>query len=222
MENKTGTYLKYAIGEIILVVIGILIALQINTWQQQSKDRTLEKRYLANITEELKKDSVALRENYLKLERQAETKNPFLDMLIEGKKKDSLIAYFNLQWRPIYPYTPMKSTFEEMTSSSHLNIIKSNSLRGAIVKMYNSYEDLEKDEDFLIEYFKNLVNELSRNIPSIYNPNIDDILALGKDNYVMNSMRLNGAYTRLSNYKEKLEECSALLEQIKNYQMSVK
>lgn len=32
MENKTGKYLKYAIGEIVLVVIGILIALQINNW----------------------------------------------------------------------------------------------------------------------------------------------------------------------------------------------
>ena len=33
-QNKTGKYLKYAIGEIVLVVIGILIALQINTWNQ--------------------------------------------------------------------------------------------------------------------------------------------------------------------------------------------
>lgn len=34
MENKTGKYLKYAIGEIVLVVIGILIALSINTWNE--------------------------------------------------------------------------------------------------------------------------------------------------------------------------------------------
>ena len=37
MENKTGKYLKYAIGEIILVVIGILIALQINNWNEKWK-----------------------------------------------------------------------------------------------------------------------------------------------------------------------------------------
>ena len=35
MENKTGRYLKYAIGEIILVMIGILLALQVNNWNQQ-------------------------------------------------------------------------------------------------------------------------------------------------------------------------------------------
>jgi hypothetical protein len=39
MENKTGRYFKYAIGEIILVVIGILIALSINNWNEESKDR---------------------------------------------------------------------------------------------------------------------------------------------------------------------------------------
>ncbi|MFL0353662.1 DUF6090 family protein [Xanthomarina sp. GH4-25] len=36
-KNKTGKYLKYAIGEIILVVIGILIALQINNWNEARK-----------------------------------------------------------------------------------------------------------------------------------------------------------------------------------------
>ena len=37
MENKTSKYLKYAIGEIILVVIGILIALQVNNWNENRK-----------------------------------------------------------------------------------------------------------------------------------------------------------------------------------------
>ena len=41
-EGKTGKYLKYAIGEIILVVIGILIALQINNWNEVRKDKIAE------------------------------------------------------------------------------------------------------------------------------------------------------------------------------------
>tara|TARA_R110002049_G_scaffold239565_1_gene412867 strand:+ start:1445 stop:2152 length:708 start_codon:yes stop_codon:yes gene_type:complete len=221
-QNKTGKYIKYAIGEIILVVIGILIALQINTWQQHKKDKALEQRYLKNLVQELKKDSLALHINSQKLKRQADTKNPLLDMLREGKETDSLNLFFNLQWRPIYAYTPLKSTYEEMTNSSHLNIIQSDEIRSAIVKMYNSYEDLEKDEDFLLEYFKNLVNELSKKVASIYNPSIDDILALGNDKYIMNSIRLNGAYSRLNNYNEKLAECSHLLQQIKNYQDTLK
>ncbi|MDX1463776.1 MAG: DUF6090 family protein [Marinirhabdus sp.] len=39
-ENKVGKYLIYALGEIVLVVIGILIALQINSWNDYNKDRT--------------------------------------------------------------------------------------------------------------------------------------------------------------------------------------
>ena len=54
MENKTGKYFKYAIGEIVLVVIGIMIALQINTWNENRKDRQKEKIYITNIQRDLK------------------------------------------------------------------------------------------------------------------------------------------------------------------------
>ena len=45
-EGKTGKYFKYAIGEIILVVIGILIALQINNWNEVKKARAVEITYI--------------------------------------------------------------------------------------------------------------------------------------------------------------------------------
>jgi uncharacterized protein YlaN (UPF0358 family) len=51
-KNKTGKYLKYAIGEIILVVIGILIALQINNWNEKRLDTNQEKITLTNLNEE--------------------------------------------------------------------------------------------------------------------------------------------------------------------------
>ena len=52
-KNKTGKYLKYAIGEIILVVIGILIALSINNWNEYRKDRIVEKEVLQIMIESL-------------------------------------------------------------------------------------------------------------------------------------------------------------------------
>ena len=48
-KNKTGKYLKYAIGEIVLVVIGILIALQINNWNENRKDTIAESNILQDI-----------------------------------------------------------------------------------------------------------------------------------------------------------------------------
>jgi len=56
MENKTSKYLKYAIGEIVLVVIGILIALQINNWNENQKEIRLEKTIKTGIIKELKKN----------------------------------------------------------------------------------------------------------------------------------------------------------------------
>ena len=49
MENRTGKYLKYAIGEIVLVMIGILLALQVSNWNQERKDRISERKLLDNI-----------------------------------------------------------------------------------------------------------------------------------------------------------------------------
>ena len=56
-KGKTGKYLKYAIGEIILVVIGILIALQINNWNERRKFKNVEKTVLTNIYKNLATDS---------------------------------------------------------------------------------------------------------------------------------------------------------------------
>ena len=55
-EGKTGKYFKYAIGEIILVVIGILIALQINNWNESRKQFTSEKEFITSVKYDLKQD----------------------------------------------------------------------------------------------------------------------------------------------------------------------
>ena len=48
-ENKTGKYLKYAIGEIVLVVFGILIALSINNWNEGRNNKEFETKLLQEI-----------------------------------------------------------------------------------------------------------------------------------------------------------------------------
>ena len=72
MENNTSKYFKYAIGEIVLVVIGILIALQINNWNEKQKLDSKTQEYYVQLLEDLNKDIVfanqiiAKFENYLK------------------------------------------------------------------------------------------------------------------------------------------------------------
>ncbi|WP_422160222.1 DUF6090 family protein [Polaribacter sp.] len=56
MENKTSKYFKYAIGEIVLVVIGILIALQINNWNENRQKNNQERMIMINLKEELQQN----------------------------------------------------------------------------------------------------------------------------------------------------------------------
>ena len=59
-ENKVMAYLRYAVGEILLVVIGILIALQVNNWNERRKDSKFEDEILTLIDQNLEQDSVSL------------------------------------------------------------------------------------------------------------------------------------------------------------------
>jgi hypothetical protein len=83
-EGKTSKYFKYAIGEIVLVVIGILIALWINNWNNQRITDNQSKFFLKNIKEDLVSDTLAI-DNYIKYYK----KN------IERKKKLLLLSEFD-------------------------------------------------------------------------------------------------------------------------------
>jgi len=61
MENKTGKYFKYAIGEIILVVIGILIALQINNWNENRKEKNKEQIILNQLFNDFKSNDTIIK-----------------------------------------------------------------------------------------------------------------------------------------------------------------
>ncbi|MCB0770393.1 MAG: hypothetical protein KDC00_08310 [Flavobacteriales bacterium] len=61
-ENRFTRYLLYAIGEIVLVVVGILIAVQINSWNQHRMDQRTVSQYRANLIEDLVADSIAIEE----------------------------------------------------------------------------------------------------------------------------------------------------------------
>ncbi len=60
-KNKTGMYLKYAIGEIILVVIGILIALQINNWNENRKNNEVRTNYYIQMLQDFEKDKISIK-----------------------------------------------------------------------------------------------------------------------------------------------------------------
>ncbi|MCV9387327.1 DUF6090 family protein [Reichenbachiella ulvae] len=219
-ENNFSKYLFYAIGEIILVVIGILIAVQINDFKNTSVENELEQNYLTNLIIELRQDSVGFTKNYREIKTQARTKSLFLDIIRGRNKSDSIIVFFEYQWKPIQPYIPVKATFTEMSSSSHLRIIKNDMLREKIIKLYSSYEAFEKEETLLLQTStQNIINRISQRIPDMSNYNTDDIMSLKSDNYLLNCIQLNGAYTRRDNYKEMIDRCTDLIKSIEQYRL---
>ena len=62
-ENQIGKYLKYALGEILLVVVGILIALQINTWNQNRVNRKVHKEIISSLNKDFKSNKSAVHEH---------------------------------------------------------------------------------------------------------------------------------------------------------------
>ena len=96
-EGKTGKYFKYAIGEIILVVIGILIALQINNWNENRKLKINENYVIENLIEDLQSDYNNYEFNKIQLENQIK----LVDELIEApanKRMDTTIYLHQLRW----------------------------------------------------------------------------------------------------------------------------
>ena len=128
MENKTGKYFKYAIGEIILVVIGILIALQINNWNEDKKITSTELDILKVMKRNLNSDLRDMDGNikfYMVRQNAAQVVLKSLDDSLY--KNDSLsFCYANLGLSPFFIETT--SAYENLKSIG-FEIIKNDSLK---------------------------------------------------------------------------------------------
>jgi hypothetical protein len=134
-ERKTHKYLKYAIGEIVLVVLGILIALQINNWNENRKLRNLEHKLLIDIRSNLIASDLNLKfnlaynkntiTNYENILKHIEEDLPYHFSL------DSAFSYISYWSDPTFTFTAY-----ETLKSKGLDIIKNDSLKKAITDIY--------------------------------------------------------------------------------------
>ena len=135
MKNQTGNYLKYAIGEILLVVIGILIALQINTWNTARLDHNKEKEYLINILEDIKtqqqlvKDQVA--HNIL---MRLKCEKAIRHLNSNNINADSINLYLTDITRKTFVVSD--PTFQDLKSSGNILLIQNGDLRKKILTFY--------------------------------------------------------------------------------------
>ncbi|MDT0558292.1 DUF6090 family protein [Ichthyenterobacterium sp. W332] len=94
-ENKMGKYFKYAIGEILLVVIGILIALQVNNWNEKRKQSDYEKQLLSQLKLDFNRNINDIKFN-IKLQNRIINSSKLILQHLENKQPyhDSLSAHF--------------------------------------------------------------------------------------------------------------------------------
>ncbi|MGB3144590.1 MAG: DUF6090 family protein [Maribacter sp.] len=165
-EGKTTKYFKYAIGEIILVVIGILIALQINNWNERRINQNKEQVILKALKTDFKANLNLLKRENLKSE-EAYNASLALKTLIKpnvsefsGKQIDTLISVmFEYQ-----TFDPIQGAIVEVLSSGQLNIIQSKQIKNDISRWSSIMNDLKVDSDIINDYaFNHLIPYLSKN-----------------------------------------------------------
>jgi hypothetical protein len=164
-QNKTAKYFKYAIGEIILVVIGILIALQFNNWNNDMQTREVQIKYLNEIANNLNTDVEDVRFNIGFNETRLNSCRMVLKSLDEHTRySDSLDVYFGsllYTTRSVVNY----SAYETLKAKG-LEIITNDDLRKAITKLYSFYYqnviDFEIQDDHAMQYQIVMPTVLSR------------------------------------------------------------
>lgn len=131
----------YAIGEIILVVIGILIALQFNTWQIEKKDRQIEKTLLENIKRDLESDIQEFRNVKEFKISQNKSALRLLDIIIDTSKPlQDTLQFINDFQLIVYFIVPSsnRTSFDIATSTGYLNNITNDSLTKDLSNYFNN------------------------------------------------------------------------------------
>lgn len=162
LRANIARYLFYAIGEIILVVIGILIALSINNWNEARKEASKEVKVLKSL-------ELDLSENLQRLEQMITSESLLVQrnkVLIELLKKeqtsyhDSLRIYFG-NIATYFAFFPQVTAYESLKSEG-VSLIKNDSLRFSLIKLFDDhYErnahttELKKDNALNSQAFLN-------------------------------------------------------------------
>ncbi|WP_319590310.1 DUF6090 family protein [uncultured Draconibacterium sp.] len=166
-EKKFSAYLIYAAGEIFLLVIGILLALQINNWNSNRKDREAATKAYQNISQQLTEDRnelISVRDfnNYYstRYERASE--------LIAGhaaEKTDS-IAILIMELSQYSDFHRSENIYETLVNSGSIKLLKNSNITSALQKLEMTYTSINKLEDI---HWEIILNELYPEIRGVIN-----------------------------------------------------
>jgi type II secretory pathway pseudopilin PulG len=185
-EGKTGKYLKYAFGEIVLVMIGILLALQVNNWNESQKEMKKEQFYLTKLVENLKQDSLLLN---LQIERlKIKLKNINELSLLNNITKDSLNLLLVNALLSTSGFSSETATWQNLQNTGKIDIIKNQALVDSLYIYHNFNESnikvwMESDQSYSR---LNIAPFLMRHFNLNYGVPIDSQLQFESDDNEMN------------------------------------
>ena len=229
-ENKFQKYFRYAIGEIVLVVIGILIALSINNWNENRKERNKELIYLNNIKEDIKLNIASLE---VFIVTRDETVNSVAIVLeyFNGKQKidHNTFNFHNINILEWYPFVQHSNTYEELMNSGKFAIISNKSIKNELQNIQSNFEmilfienEMQQDyERYLYQPYFNLVDldtALKNYTDQLNNKETTTIEKLDKDEIELllkNKLYKNGLVLAAFNSNKLVEEFTNLIEKSK-------
>jgi len=155
-NGKTRKYLMYAIGEILLVVVGILIALQVNNWNEKRKNRITEIQLLEIIHENLTNDIDDFEKNLIHLSNRIQACEVLLGSANDIIEYHDSLAY-HLFYTIVFPhFTPNESGYE-LLKSQGIESISNDSLKLSITNLY------EYGYKYLFTWESEQINNITNN-----------------------------------------------------------
>lgn len=153
MNAKTEKYFRYAIGEVVLVVIGILIALQINNWNENRKARIKENILLNQLHQEFLNDLQQLKYKTEQRNLIIYSAKKVLDYIDNDYPDDPDSISFFLQRSLFIP--TFNTSSKDFFSARDISLLKNDSLRGLLANWPSQVEQLVEGEKQWVDYRDN-------------------------------------------------------------------
>jgi len=217
-DNKPLKYMRYAIGEIVLVVVGILIALSINNWNEWKKDRIMEREVLAQLSESLTKNCEALEDTIGAVIELNNSRDIITSALVQKTPySDSLENHFfvaSLDFR----HTTLSYSGYEIFKNEGFSVLTSSKLRVAIVNLFESeLKHFEANESEVIRnvYIEEVAKYMIHNFNNRRIPN-DYALVQSNQSFLENLKAISEREEWLNGQRSRLlEKCRRVLQFIK-------
>ena len=158
-EGKTFNYFKYAIGEIVLVMVGILLALQVNNWNQNRINKQNEKLILKELHKEFISNKIQLDTVLFYNQRSFQSVKYVRSKLpinMEQINLDSLAYHLNYMGYN-YTFNPSEGVTNALINSSTFNLISNDELRNLLIRWDDVVSDYQEEE---INAYNNYINHL--------------------------------------------------------------